>query len=159
MTRMIYTLPLLTCERSHIIRVAAGLLAAWRGWGSSMRSQRRLIGRLGSAPAITSRRGAQQSMDDSSHCVIANTRVELAPATRSNRSVVSASSASASMSHRTPPGGGSRSEAWSSIRPGGRPSALQPHSGRVGRAACCPESVHDMSGTVRAQRAPRREVL
>jgi len=67
-------------------------------------------------------------MDDSSHGVIA-IRAERALPSNAAR------------------GGGSQSEAWSSIRSGGRPSALHAAPNQF------------MSGTVRAQRAPRQEVL
>lgn len=49
-----------------------------------------------------------------------------------------------------------KSAPWSSRRPG--PSALQPHGGRVGPAARCPESVHDWNRAASAS-AASREIL
>ena len=95
-------------------------------------------------------------MDDSSHGVIA-TRGELAPATRSNRSIVSASSASASMDHRTPPGVGANQRRG---RAYGRAADRAPCSRTAVESDRRPAAPNQfMSGTVRAQRAPRREVL
>jgi len=100
-------------------------------------------------------------MDDSSHCVIAMRaeaeRPRLAAARhdaieqiRRLRVLGKCVDGPSNAARR-----GSRSEAWSSIRPGGRPSALQLHGGRVGPAARCPESVHEWNRAAAASAASR----
>jgi hypothetical protein len=138
-------------------RMAPALLAAWRGWGSSMRSHRRLIGglRQRSGHHIAERNSAI----DGRFVTLRHrhTRGDRAPATRSNRSVVLRVLGKCVDEPSNAARWGANQKRDRAYGRAADRAPCRRTAAESGRRPAAPNQ--SMSGTVRTQRAPRREVL